>query len=341
MNGYGVVSLGLEELLGPVDSGIGSDVNPSPEVEPAVLLSRLLVGPLVSTDEFVRGSVVSVALIEMLVIVGIEVDEPVSGGAVENPVLNIELAGLVGPGAVIVEFGRGYGGDDSVPLITPLLVPTVPLGEEELAVILLLTLVTRLVGDSWELGMIEPDEGRLEVKPIPLDGDVVLPVSNVELVNGYGVAKLEPDGCKLLLLPVVKGGDVVLESPLNSDVTIVEEMPLEPMSVLEVSSVGMVVLLLLLVSENCEIVATDEFPNVRLPVAERLLSDMLLVGVGGAVVPNKEVEELDPSFADVPSEEELPVRLGTVSVVAALVIMLEGTNELCVELVLDNELGTG
>ncbi|KAI1423909.1 hypothetical protein F5Y12DRAFT_785730 [Xylaria sp. FL1777] len=88
---------------------LGTDgVNHSPEVGPAVLLNRLLVIPPVGAEEFVRGNgIVSVGLIENSVVVGIEF---VNDDTVENPVLNNEFVGPVGPvgpGATTVEFESG------------------------------------------------------------------------------------------------------------------------------------------------------------------------------------------------------------------------------------------
>lgn len=104
VNEYGMVSLALEELTEPVDSGIG-DVNPSIEADTTVPLGRPLVSPPVRADEFVGGNgVVSVVLIEDSVVVGIRL---VNDGTVENPVLSIELVGAVGPEATTVEVESG------------------------------------------------------------------------------------------------------------------------------------------------------------------------------------------------------------------------------------------
>ncbi|KAI3327126.1 hypothetical protein HD806DRAFT_531710 [Xylariaceae sp. AK1471] len=191
-------------------------IPPGPRV-PVMLAGT---GPIVGADEFVKGNgMVSLALIEMPVVIGTKVGEPVGGGSVENPVPRIELVDSVGPGLVSVELERGYG---------PVLLGTLPLKppvlrtEKELLVVLPLILVTKLVlvNDSCELGVIKPDVGRLEVPPIPVDDNVRVLVPSVELAGGNGAVELVPESGD-----VVKGGDVTLESPFDSDATIVDVVP--------------------------------------------------------------------------------------------------------------------
>ncbi|KAI0542714.1 hypothetical protein GGR58DRAFT_522792 [Xylaria digitata] len=266
VNGPGVVSPVLEEPAVPVDSGIDGSVVSSPEEEPKVLLSRLLVDSLVRADEFVRGNgVVSAALVKVPVAVEIE---PVIGGTVENPVLRIELNGPDGLEAIIVEFESGKGMDDSVLLGIPLLRPSVSVIEKEPISMLPLELETGLVpvGGCGELGIPHPDANGVE------DGDVKLLV-NVELVNGYRAVELGPDVCVLVSpLPVVKGGDVLLESPLDLDVTVVEMVPLVD-SVADVKVPGIVELFMDVV---------DEMVPLRVEGA-MVLDSKDVLGVGTAV----------------------------------------------------------
>lgn len=57
VNGYVAVSPVLELLTGPVDNGIDDDVDPSPEEDPAELVSRLLTPlPVVSGGDVVLGN---------------------------------------------------------------------------------------------------------------------------------------------------------------------------------------------------------------------------------------------------------------------------------------------
>ena len=98
--GYGTVSLVLNELMEPVDSG-GGDTDPAPEIEVTVLLNGPLVCPPDGVDEFVRDNgVVSVTLIGDPVVVGIEF---VNSELVNIPGLSIELVCPLG----LVEFERG------------------------------------------------------------------------------------------------------------------------------------------------------------------------------------------------------------------------------------------
>lgn len=186
VNGNNVVWLPLEEPKGPIEDGTEDNADASVDVEPAVPLSKLLVDPSVRLVEFVRGnSVVSVAPVEAPVVTGIEADEPVNGGVGDNPVLSIESVGPFGHVAVIVAFERGYGTEDPVLVSVPLLGPPDPVPVIEVPVVLAPILATELVAvkDSSELGIVKPDDGRLKVPPVPVDGDVKLPVPSVELVN--------------------------------------------------------------------------------------------------------------------------------------------------------------
>ncbi|KAF2969032.1 hypothetical protein GQX73_g4559 [Xylaria multiplex] len=371
VNGPGVVSPTLEEPAEPVDSGIDGSVVSSLEVELNVLLSRLLADPLVRADEFVRGNgVVSVALIKVPMVVEIE---PVIDGTVENPVLRIGFE------AVIVEFESGKGMDDSVLLVKPLLKPSVPVTEKEPVPMLPLKLEAELVSvGGCELGIPNPDANGVE------DGGVKLP--DVELVNGYRAVELGPDDCvPVLPLPVVKGGDggALLGNPLDSDVAAVGMVPLAD-SLLDVKVPRIVELFIgtademiplgvedtmVLGSKDVLGVGTivefekgdgreslrDRFVNVRLPLAEMLLSGKLLAGVEDAVmldVMNDSENVLELSVAELKVlldgviGVELPLIPGVISIVPELVPTLEGNGEtlvtmLPIELLLGNGLVRG
>ncbi|KAI1755844.1 hypothetical protein F4782DRAFT_538273 [Xylaria castorea] len=247
--GKGVASVAPEDV--PVRlavEAISLPVRPVPDVtRVAVGTPELFVGLTTGTEEFVNGNgadspagsrvrqrgnnVVSVALREMPVVTGIEVDEPVNSGP-------------VGPGAVIVVFERGYGTEVPVLLCAPLPGPPAPAPviETELPVVPALALATEFVAvkDSSELEMVKPDDVRLKMPLGPADGNVKLPVPKVELVNRYGAVELDSDGCRLLLLlPVIKGGDVVPRIPLDS-VSVVAKVVLLTNSVADVGVPGTV-----------------------------------------------------------------------------------------------------
>lgn len=75
------------EVRSSEESELSITVDPSPVTGPALLLSRVLASPVVGADEFVSGNeVVSLAAIEVLAVVGIEVSEPVAGMGLLGPV---------------------------------------------------------------------------------------------------------------------------------------------------------------------------------------------------------------------------------------------------------------
>lgn len=169
-----------------------------------------------------------------------------------------------------------------------------------------------------------PDEDATGELFVVNESDVMLPTEGVPVTTDDRLPRLseeaKPDGVFVIppvsdapvtvtLVTELVAGCVVKTKPeLVSMLLVTEELARELTKLLIVPSVGTVRLPPLLVTGSDDVAAMDEFPSVRLPVAETLLSDMLLMDVGDdeTVRPDVGVGS-EPPLLSVDIELEIPV----------------------------------